>query len=63
GVSQVLAGMDDPYPLGEMETVPGSYPGKVIDEGVEAGIITQQDRRDIWKKNVEIWIGKPLLTL
>lgn len=63
GVSQVLAGMDDPYPLGEMETVPGSYPGKIIDDGVEAGILTKQDRRDIWKKNVEIWIGKPLITL
>ncbi|MEZ5058332.1 MAG: amidohydrolase family protein [Saprospiraceae bacterium] len=63
GISQILAGLDDPYPLGEMETVPGSYPGKVIDEGVETGVLTQKDRKDIWKKNVEIWIGKPLITI
>ena len=28
GINQIVAGIDDPYPLGEMETVPGSYPGK-----------------------------------
>lgn len=28
GVEQIIAGMDDPYPLGEMDTVPGCYPGK-----------------------------------
>lgn len=56
GVSQVIAGLDDPYPLGEMESVPGSYPGKVIDEAVSAGIITDQDRNHIWDDNVIKWL-------
>lgn len=58
GVSQILAGLDDPYPLGEMESVPGSYPGKVIDEAMEAGIINEDDYEAIWRSNVEKWLGK-----
>jgi len=57
GVSQILAGLDDPYPLGEMETVPGSYPGKVIDEALTVQVINQQDFNDIWHKNVLKWLG------
>lgn len=57
GVSQVVAGLDDPYPLGEMESVLGSYPGKVIDEGVSAGFLTDRDRGDIWNANVKRWLG------
>jgi aminocarboxymuconate-semialdehyde decarboxylase len=57
GVSQIVSGIDDPYPLGEMETVPGCYPGKVIDEAVGAGILTKNDRADIWNKNVLNWLG------
>ena len=60
GVSQVLAGLDDPYPLGEMETVPGCYPGKVIDEALEHGIIKQVDHNAIWKDNVLKWLGKSM---
>jgi aminocarboxymuconate-semialdehyde decarboxylase len=56
GVSQVIAGLDDPYPLGEMESVPGCYPGKVIDEAVDAKIISAVDRDDIWHKNVKNWL-------
>lgn len=56
GVPQIVAGLDDPYPLGEMESVPGSYPGKVIDEAVSAGIISSTDRDDIWNKNVMHWL-------
>ncbi len=56
GVSQVVAGLDDPYPLGEMESVPGCYPGKVIDEGVEHGIITKAEKQQIWKDNVVEWL-------
>ncbi len=57
GVSQVVAGLDDPYPLGEMESVPDSFPGKVIDEGVSEGILSKEDRNDIWNKNVLNWLG------
>ena len=56
GVSQVIAGLDDPYPLGEMESVTGCYPGKVIDEAVDASMISAKDRDDIWYKNVKNWL-------
>ncbi len=56
GISQVIAGLDDPYPLGEMESVPGCYPGKVIDEGVEHNIITKEEKGMIWKDNVIEWL-------
>jgi aminocarboxymuconate-semialdehyde decarboxylase len=57
GVPQIISGLDDPYPLGEMESVPGSYPGKVIDDAVELKILTQQNSDDIWSKNVLKWLG------
>lgn len=56
GISQIVAGLDDPYPLGEMESVSGCYPGKVIDEGVESGIISSHDRDQIWDNNVRRWL-------
>ena len=30
GVSQIVAGLDDPYPLGEMEDIGTSFPGRVM---------------------------------
>ncbi|MBK9736130.1 MAG: amidohydrolase family protein [Saprospiraceae bacterium] len=60
GVSQIIAGIDDPYPLGEMETVPGCYPGKVIDEAVVCGIINETDRDQIWCDNVLKWLNLTL---
>jgi aminocarboxymuconate-semialdehyde decarboxylase len=56
GVSQVVAGLDDPYPLGEMDTVPGCYPGKVLDDALHAGYLTEQDKNDIWSYNVLRWL-------
>jgi aminocarboxymuconate-semialdehyde decarboxylase len=58
GVGQVVAGLDDPYPLGEMETVPGSYPGKVIDDALEIEVITEQEKENIWHANVLSWLGQ-----
>jgi aminocarboxymuconate-semialdehyde decarboxylase len=58
GANQVLAGLDDPYPLGEMETVPDCYPGKVIDEALKMKIINQDDYNNIWHRNVLNWLGK-----
>ena len=57
GVSQIIAGLDDPYPLGEMEDVPDSYPGKVLDEAVAHQMITKQDQGMIWKDNVLKWLN------
>jgi len=58
GVPQIIAGMDDPYPLGEMEDVPDSYPGKVIDEAVAHGMITEEEKGNIWYDNVRKWLGE-----
>ncbi len=58
GASQIVAGIDDPYPLGEMESVEGSYPGKVIDEALKAQIITRREYERIWQGNVEKWLGR-----
>jgi aminocarboxymuconate-semialdehyde decarboxylase len=57
GADQVLAGLDDPYPLGEMESVPNSYPGKVIDEALEKHVITEKEFQAIWGQNVLNWLG------
>ncbi len=60
GVSQIVAGLDDPYPLGEMENVPGCYPGKVIEDAVALNIISQQDANNIWHNNVLKWLNLTL---
>lgn len=57
GASQIVAGLDDPYPLGEMETPEGGYPGKIIDDAVAANIINEGDKADIWKDNVLRWLN------
>jgi aminocarboxymuconate-semialdehyde decarboxylase len=56
GTAQIIAGLDDPYPLGEMESVLDSYPGKVIDDALENGIITPSERDEIWNVNVLRWL-------
>lgn len=59
GVPQIIAGLDDPYPLGEMETVPGCYPGKVIDDAIELNILSKKEASLIWKDNVLKWLNNP----
>lgn len=55
--AQVVLGLDDPYPLGEMESAPqSSYPGKILDLAVEKQIITQEDRDAMWHENVLQWL-------
>ncbi len=56
GVDSILAGLDDPYPLGEMAGVENSYPGRVIDEAEAEGIINSEEKGRIWKENVIHWI-------
>ena len=50
-------GLDDPFPLGEMEDIGTSYPGRVIDYAAEIGVLTNQDVTNIWDKNVLNWLG------
>lgn len=57
GTNQIIMGLDDPYPLGEMEsTRQSSYPGKLLDLAVEEEIITELDKKAIWFDNVLRWI-------
>jgi aminocarboxymuconate-semialdehyde decarboxylase len=57
GESQIICGIDDPYPLGEMETVEGWYPGRLLDDTEALGIITNDQKNKIWSSNVSAWIG------
>ena len=61
GADQIVAGLDDPYPLGEMEGVARSYPGRVIDFAVEVDILAQNESDRIWYDNVLRWLGKDSL--
>ncbi|HBR53784.1 MAG TPA: amidohydrolase, partial [Flavobacteriaceae bacterium] len=57
GVQQVLVGLDDPYPLGEMESVvQSSYPGKILDLAKDRKIITDDDADKMWEENVIQWL-------
>jgi len=58
GTDQIMVGLDDPYPLGEMESAPqSSYPGKLLDLAVEENIIDKQQYDEMWEKNVLRWLG------
>ena len=57
GASQIIMGLDDPFPLGEIEGVGTSYPGRVLDYAIEIGVLTEQDGKDIWCKNVLDWLN------
>ena len=57
GSQQVIMGLDDPYPLGEMESEPqSSYPGKILDLAVERNVVTESERDAIWEENVLRWL-------
>ncbi|MFB0960792.1 MAG: amidohydrolase, partial [Flavobacteriales bacterium] len=57
GSNQVIMGLDDPYPLGEMESLPqSSYPGKILDLALEKGVISAEQKDQIWEDNVLRWL-------
>jgi len=57
GSKQVLMGLDDPYPLGEMESdSQSSYPGKILDLALERKIINATEYDQIWDDNVVQWL-------
>ena len=57
GSNQVLMGLDDPYPLGEMESAPqSSYPGKILDLAMDRDIINSEQYDQIWEDNVLQWL-------
>ena len=46
-------GLDDPYPLGEMESeIQSSYPGKILDLAQDQKILTSEECDAIWDDNV-----------
>ena len=50
-------GLDDPYPLGEMEsTAQSSYPGKILDLAQKQGVLDQEECNAIWEDNVLQWL-------
>ena len=58
GTDQIIIGLDDPYPLGEMVSEPqSSYPGKILDLALERKIINKQQHDEIWEDNVLKWLG------
>ena len=58
GTDQIIMGLDDPYPLGEMESEPqSSYPGKLLDLALDRSIINQKQYDEIWADNVLRWLG------
>ncbi|MGB1296526.1 MAG: amidohydrolase, partial [Flavobacteriales bacterium] len=49
--------LDDPYPLGEMESdAQSSYPGKLLDLAKDRKIIDDNQYQDIWEDNVIRWL-------
>jgi len=49
--------LDDPYPLGEMESeIQSSYPGKILDLALEREIINSQQYDEIWEDNTLRWL-------
>jgi len=58
GTDQILVGLDDPYPLGEMHSdAQSSYPGKLLDLATTEGLITQTQQDEMWENNVLRWLG------
>lgn len=54
---QIITGLDDPYPLGEMESESqSSYPGKILDLAVDEKIITNKEQDQMWDDNVLQWL-------
>lgn len=57
GVGQILVGLDDPYPLGEMNNeAQSSYPGKILDLAVAEKLIREEDVAKMWHNNVLKWL-------
>ncbi len=57
GTDQIIIGLDDPYPLGEMESErQSSYPGKLLDLALDEEVINEKQYADIWSTNVIRWL-------
>ena len=50
-------GIADPYPLGEMEGIGNSYPGRALDHAIELGLMTEKEGEDFWGENILNWLN------
>lgn len=58
GTDQIIFGLDDPYPLGDMNNIPvGNYPGKLLDQAKDLQMISESQLESIKKDNVLRWLG------
>ena len=57
GTAQIVWGVDDPYPLGEMATVDGCYPGILLDQATRAGVLSNNECNAVMGQNVISWLG------
>ena len=58
GTNQIMLGLDDPYPLGEMENeLQSSSPGKLLDLALQEHIISKKQYTEIWSDNVIRWLN------
>ena len=57
GTNQIILGLDDPYPLGEMNNEQqSSTPGKLLDLALAENIINKKEYKEIWDDNVIRWL-------
>ena len=54
---QIIMGLDDPYPLGEMESIiQSSYPGKILDLAQDQNLLSSEECDAIWEDNILQWL-------
>ena len=54
---QIIMGLDDPYPLGEMESKnQSSYPGKILDLAQDQQLLSSEECDAIWEDNILQWL-------
>ncbi len=58
GITQIIHGIDSPYPLGDgVDYVnPKVYPGFTLDDAEGEGYITREEKRKIFCENVVTWL-------
>jgi aminocarboxymuconate-semialdehyde decarboxylase len=54
--AQIVVGIDDPYPLGEMQSPSGSYPGRLLDLAETQCLVSTVQKNEIWHSNALRWI-------
>lgn len=56
-IENIVFGLDDPYPLGETDIVPGCYPGQLLNQAIDNGILLNEEKDLICHTNIEQWLN------